>query len=64
MTSSRRRDVAIDGAIVYSCRPNSAARDWLVRRKIPLVYVDQEPVAGARASTSTTEAALVLQPST
>ena len=41
------RDVAIDGAIVYSCRPTSAARDWLVRRKIPLVYVDQEPVAGA-----------------
>ncbi len=41
------RDVAVDGAIVYSCRPSSAARDWLVRRKIPLVYVDQEPVAGA-----------------
>ena len=41
------RDVAVDGAIVYSCRPSSPARDWLVRRKIPLVYVDQEPVAGA-----------------
>jgi DNA-binding LacI/PurR family transcriptional regulator len=41
------RDVAIDGAIVYSCRPTSAARDWLVRRKLPLVYVDQEPVVGA-----------------
>lgn len=41
------RDVAIDGAIVYSCRPTSAAREWLVRRKVPLVYVDQEPVAGA-----------------
>ena len=40
------RDVAIDGAIVYSCRPTSVARDWLVRRKLPLVYVDQEPVAG------------------
>ncbi len=41
------RDVALDGAIVYSCRPTSPARDWLVRRKLPLVYVDQEPVAGA-----------------
>ncbi len=41
------RDVAIDGAIVYSCRPASTARDWLVRRKLPLVYVDQEPVTGA-----------------
>ena len=40
------RDVAIDGAIVYSCRPNSVARDWLVRRKLPLVYVDQDLVAG------------------
>ncbi len=41
------RDVPLDGAIVYSCRPASPARDWLVRRKLPLVYVDQEPVAGA-----------------
>lgn len=37
------RDIAVDGALVYSCRPRSAARDWLVRRRIPLVYVDQDP---------------------
>lgn len=40
------RDVAIDGAVLYSCRPISAARDWLVRRKLPLVFVDQDPVPG------------------
>jgi DNA-binding LacI/PurR family transcriptional regulator len=40
------RDVAIDGALVYSCRPHSDARDWLVRRQLPLVFVDQDPVAG------------------
>jgi DNA-binding LacI/PurR family transcriptional regulator len=40
------RDVAIDGAVVYSCRPTSEARDWLMRRKLPLVFVDQTPVAG------------------
>lgn len=40
------RDVAMDGAIVYSCRTDSAARDWLMRRKLPLVFVDQDPVPG------------------
>jgi DNA-binding LacI/PurR family transcriptional regulator len=40
------RDVAIDGALVYSCLPRSDAREWLVRRKLPLVYVDQDPVKG------------------
>jgi DNA-binding LacI/PurR family transcriptional regulator len=40
------RDIAIDGAMVYSCHPESAARDWLLRRKLPLVFVDQEPAAG------------------
>lgn len=40
------RDVGIDGAIVYSCKPRSTARDWLERRAIPLVYVDQDPDAG------------------
>jgi DNA-binding LacI/PurR family transcriptional regulator len=38
------RDVALDGAVVYSCNPESRDRDWLVRRKLPLVYVDQDPV--------------------
>ncbi len=40
------RDIAVDGALVYSCRPRSTARDWLVRRGIPLVYVDQGPDPG------------------
>jgi DNA-binding LacI/PurR family transcriptional regulator len=40
------RDVAIDGALVYACDPASPAVDWLVRRKLPLVYVDQNPVDG------------------
>ena len=40
------RDVAIDGAIVYSCRVESSDREWLLRRKLPLVFVDQNPVAG------------------
>jgi DNA-binding LacI/PurR family transcriptional regulator len=40
------RDVAIDGALVYSCRPESTARDWLIRRKLPLVFVDQDPAPG------------------
>jgi DNA-binding LacI/PurR family transcriptional regulator len=40
------RDVAMDGALVYSCRVESPARDWLIRRKLPLVFVDQDPVRG------------------
>ena len=40
------RDVAIDGAVLYSCHVESAARDWLLRRKLPLVFVDQHPVPG------------------
>ncbi len=40
------RDVPMDGALVYSCNNDSAAIDWLRRRKLPLVYVDQTPVAG------------------
>jgi DNA-binding LacI/PurR family transcriptional regulator len=37
------RDVPMDGALVYSCLGDSAALDWLVRRNLPLVYVDQDP---------------------
>ncbi len=40
------RDVPMDGALVYSCDAQSSAVDWLLRRKLPLVFVDQEPVAG------------------
>ncbi|MEU4694185.1 LacI family DNA-binding transcriptional regulator [Actinoplanes sp. NPDC023714] len=41
------RDVAIDGALVYSCDPTSPAVSWLRRRNLPLVYVDQDPVEDA-----------------
>ncbi|TFC82743.1 LacI family transcriptional regulator [Cryobacterium cheniae] len=53
LTSSGRddiipaRDVAIDGALVYSCEVDSPAVDWLRRRRIPLVFVDQEPAVGS-----------------
>jgi DNA-binding LacI/PurR family transcriptional regulator len=40
------RDVAIDGALVYLCQPESPAVGWLRRRRLPMVFVDQEPVAG------------------
>jgi DNA-binding LacI/PurR family transcriptional regulator len=40
------RDVAIDGAIVYLCQPDSPAVAWLKRRRLPLVFVDQEPAPG------------------
>lgn len=40
------RDVAMDGALVYSCNTHSTAIDWLKRRKLPLVFVDQVPAPG------------------
>jgi DNA-binding LacI/PurR family transcriptional regulator len=40
------RDIAMDGALVYSCNPDSTAASWLIRRRIPLVLVDQEPMPG------------------
>ena len=40
------RDVPMDGALVYSCSTESTAVDWLKRRKLPLVLVDQVPVVG------------------
>ena len=36
----------MDGALVYSCNTQSSAVDWLKRRKLPLVYVDQVAVPG------------------
>ena len=38
------RDVAMDGAIVYSCTPATESLQWLHKRNIPLVYVDQDPL--------------------
>jgi DNA-binding LacI/PurR family transcriptional regulator len=40
------KDLPLDGAVVYSCLPQSPSLDWLVRRKLPLVYVDQPPNPG------------------
>jgi DNA-binding LacI/PurR family transcriptional regulator len=40
------RDVAMDGALVYSCDMTSPAVDWLMRRRLPLVFVDQSPAPG------------------
>ena len=45
------RDVPIDGALVYACPDGAAALDWLVRRRLPLVYVDREPTPGAASVT-------------
>jgi DNA-binding LacI/PurR family transcriptional regulator len=40
------RDVPMDGALVYSCDTQSPAVNWLIRRKLPLVFVDQDPKPG------------------
>lgn len=37
------RDVPLDGAIVFSCTTQSVAVDWLRRRRLPIVFVDQDP---------------------
>lgn len=40
------RDVPMDGALVYSCNTESTAVDWLKRRKLPIVFIDQVPSPG------------------
>src|SRR4051812_13680964 len=40
------RDVPMDGALVYSCDTESPSLEWLLRRKLPIVFVDQDPVRG------------------
>lgn len=40
------RDVPLDGALVYSAERDSEAVDWLARRGVPLVLVDQAPAPG------------------
>jgi DNA-binding LacI/PurR family transcriptional regulator len=40
---TQARDVAMDGAVVYSCAPDTEAVDWLTRRGLPVVFADQEP---------------------
>lgn len=36
------RDVAVDGALVYTCEPGSSGVAWLSRRRLPVVAVDQD----------------------
>jgi DNA-binding LacI/PurR family transcriptional regulator len=38
------RDVPLDGAMVLACSDSSESIDWLRRRKLPMVFVDQEPL--------------------
>lgn len=45
------RDVAMDGAIAYSCPPDSAALELLERRGLPLVRVDMDPQRGTASIT-------------
>lgn len=45
------RDVAMDGAIAFSCDPELPALDWLRRRGLPLVYVDMVAPEGEVAIT-------------
>lgn len=40
------RDIALDGALVYSCHEDQSATDWLIRRQLPIVFVDQRPRDG------------------
>lgn len=40
------RDVPMDATLVFSCAPGGTELDWLVRRRLPLVFVDQQPQPG------------------
>nr|WP_276508644.1 LacI family DNA-binding transcriptional regulator [Modestobacter muralis] len=40
------RDVPMDGALVCAVAPGSKAVNWLVRRGVPLVLIDEDPAAG------------------
>jgi DNA-binding LacI/PurR family transcriptional regulator len=37
------RDVAMDGALVYSSQPGPGAVEWLLRRGLPTVFADEDP---------------------
>lgn len=45
------RDVAMDGAIAYSCPPDLPALQWLERRRLPMVHVDMAARRGVAAIT-------------
>ena len=44
------RDIPMDGALVYGCAGEYPAVDWLVKRRLPLVFIDGDPV-GSGSST-------------
>lgn len=41
------RDLPLDAALVYACAVDTDAVRWLERRRLPLVFVDQEPPPGS-----------------
>ena len=41
------RDLPVDAAVVYACAGETEAVDWLARRRLPLVFVDQAPLPGS-----------------
>lgn len=41
------RDLAVDGAVVYACAGETEAVEWLRKRRLPLVFVDQDPLPGS-----------------
>ncbi|TIC80155.1 LacI family DNA-binding transcriptional regulator [Nocardioides sp. GY 10127] len=43
------RDVPMDGALVYTCEPDSPDVAWLRKRELPLVTIDQVPLPDVAA---------------
>lgn len=43
------RDVAVDGALIYSCNVESAGIGWLERRGVPMVTIDEHARPGVPA---------------
>jgi DNA-binding LacI/PurR family transcriptional regulator len=48
------RDVPMDATLVFTSGFDAPAMGWLRKRNLPLVLVDQEPIPGVTAVTSTT----------
>ncbi|WP_244243663.1 LacI family DNA-binding transcriptional regulator [Cellulomonas shaoxiangyii] len=41
------RDLPLDAAVIYACAGDTEAVEWLHKRRLPLVFVDQEPLPGS-----------------
>ncbi len=41
------RDLPVDAAVVYACAGDTEAVEWLRKRRLPLVFVDQHPLPGS-----------------